>query len=64
MGDEQETIACTCNSTDNLLLHCSCCCRVLLIVNPHLQGGHFAAWEQPQLLYDDIIAFVDKLNLR
>lgn len=27
------------------------------------QGGHFAAWEQPQLLYDDVMAFVDKLKL-
>jgi len=27
------------------------------------QGGHFAALEQPQLLFDDIIAFADKVKL-
>lgn len=27
------------------------------------QGGHFAVLEQPQLLYDDLMAFVDKLKL-
>lgn len=27
------------------------------------KGGHFAALEQPQLLFDDLVAFVDKLKL-
>jgi hypothetical protein len=26
------------------------------------QGGHFAALEQPQLLFDDLMAFVDKVK--
>jgi hypothetical protein len=27
------------------------------------QGGHFAAWEQPELLYQDVMAFVDNVKL-
>jgi hypothetical protein len=28
------------------------------------QGGHFAALEQPQLLFDDLMAFVDKIKAK
>lgn len=44
---------------DVLWYRCTAAIAVLL----RAQGGHFAAWEQPQLLYEDMMAFVNKLKL-
>jgi hypothetical protein len=50
---------CCTDATSALLSLLYCChCRTAV-----LQGGHFAAWEQPQLLYEDVMAFVSKIKL-
>jgi hypothetical protein len=33
----------------------------IVFYNVHDRGGHFAALEQPELLWDDVQAFVEKV---